>query len=135
MPCACRMYLTFQTYISLPLSFLSLPQPPAVPVLPPKYTTPAPAKHAAAAGATISAATVPSAEEVLAATTSAPSVWLAALDARLAYFSYVAGFQPGAADATLATVAAGADINAYANVARWLRSVQSFSAEDKALWA
>eukprot|EP01032_Pedospumella_encystans_P022856 gene22856-25885_t len=115
---------------------IDLSRPPAVPILPPKYTTPAPAKLAAAGAATISATTVPSAEEVQVASADASnSAWLSALDARLAYFSYVAGFQPGAADASLlaAVVAAGAE--GHANVARWLRSVQSFSAEERAQWA
>jgi len=117
---------------------IDLSRPPAVPILPPKYTTPAPAKQAAAGAATISATTVPSAEEVLAASADASnSAWLSALDARLAYFSYVAGFQPGAADARLvsAVVAAGASVEGHVNVARWLRSVQSFAAEERAQWA
>lgn len=113
-------------------------KPPAVPVLAPKYTTPAPAvRTAAASSRTMSAASVPTAEEVL---TAEGKPVLAALDARLMYFSYVGGFQPAAVDAKVSAAvsalpAPGLDASAFPNVARWLRSVQSFSADEVAQWA
>lgn len=106
-----------------------------MPILPPKYTTPAPAKHAASttAAATLSAATVPSAADAL---TAAAAGNLAPLETRLMYYSYVGGFQPTAADAQ-AVVTVFAVVNeqsATPNVARWMRSVRSFSTEEQALW-
>ena len=145
----------------IPSPFFSTPyvlaliytQPPAVPILPPKYTSPAPVKQpplASNAPAVISAATVPSAEEVLAACTTGAAAsgsdgGLAVLDARLMYFSYVGGFQPAAADAAVLSAitanagaggaeAAATAAAAHGNVARWLRSVQSFSAAETAQW-
>jgi glutathione S-transferase len=111
-----------------------------VPVLAPAYTTPAPASQPAVS-AFISASTVPSAEEVLAtisAAGDAPAAFTAALEARLAYYSYVGGFQPAAADLTASTAVLAAGEEACAalgcNSARWLRSVKSFSAEEMAEW-
>mmetsp|Transcript_54691 Transcript_54691/g.108027 ORF Transcript_54691/g.108027 Transcript_54691/m.108027 type:complete len:430 (-) Transcript_54691:104-1393(-) len=112
-------------------------RPPAVPILPPKYTTPAPAKTGPSdAARTMSAATVPSAEEAMGAD---GKVNLVALNNRLMYYSYVGGFQPAAVDARASAAvsalpAPGLDANAFPNVARWLRSVQSFSAEETAQW-
>ena len=111
-------------------------QPPAVPILPPKYTSPGPCVASRAATATMSASTVPSAADTL---TAEGKVNLAALDARLMFFSYVGGFQPTAADAKVSAAVAllpapGLDAALYSNVARWLRSVQSFTAAEIAQW-
>jgi glutathione S-transferase len=106
-----------------------------VPILPPAYTTPAPVKQTGNAR-TMSAATVPAAEETLSAD-GKPS--LTSLEARLMYFSYVGGFQPSAVDARVSAAvsalpAPGLDASAFPNVARWLRSVQSFTTEEVAQW-
>ena len=114
-------------------------KPPAVPILPPKYTSPAPVQQPGLTSVTtISAATVPTAEDVLASLTTA-SASLSALESRLMYYSYVGGFQPTAADAqalhaVLALPAPGFQADASPNAARWLRSVQSFTAAETAEW-
>lgn len=78
-------------------------QPPAVPILPPKYTTPGPTRSAGGKGpAADAAASVPTAEAVLQAFSGDEAANTAAamelLDARLRQFSYVSGYMPGKAD-------------------------------------
>mmetsp|Transcript_23496 Transcript_23496/g.39289 ORF Transcript_23496/g.39289 Transcript_23496/m.39289 type:complete len:637 (+) Transcript_23496:61-1971(+) len=116
-------------------------KPPRVPIFPPTYTTPAPveSKSSSSGGVMMTASSVPSVEQVLAAQVAGED-FAALLETRLMYFSYAAGFQPGAADVTLmaslepAAGAGASTANLALNTARWWRSVQSFTAEERAQW-
>lgn len=107
-------------------------------MLPPAYTTPAPAANSASATVNVTAANVPSIASILeaVAANTNPSATLNLLEHRLVYYSYVGGFQPAVADATvLAAITQHSFGNIdYPNIARWMRSVQSFNTNEIALW-
>lgn len=120
-------------------AIVDLSKPPREPVLPPKYVTPAPGvvKKATSAGATAtSTASIPSAAECI----LNGSVNMSALNDRLAFYSYLGGYRPSAADAAAfaaieaAAAAAVKQCEQNINVARWFRSIDSFSTEERAQW-
>ncbi len=107
-----------------------------MPVLPPAYVTPAPVYKRDAAPVvdlTQPSTATPSAEQVVGAD---GRVALERLEERLAFYSYVGGFLPSAADRSVMQLMQAEQLEAgiFPNVARWSRNVTSFSAEDVAAW-
>eukprot|EP01036_Dinobryon_divergens_P023760 gene23760-32146_t len=98
---------------------------PKQPVLPPTYTTPAPAKKSPSG-------TIAAKEFVW---KEGEPVDLTALNAQLSQFSYVAGYLPGKVDLRVKAAVTSVDDSLYPNVARWLRNIVSFSEEDAKNWA
>ncbi len=95
----------------------TLALPPAVPVLAPKYTTPAPA--------------VPVSSKPRVGT---GNIILSDLDALLLNFSYVEGYSPSKADSDVLAEIKGMDVSGYINVTRWLNNVSSFTDAERACW-
>ncbi len=93
--------------------------PPAVPVLPPKYTSPAPSKVTKSASAGIF---------------TNDKIDLVKLDALLLDFSYVSGYKPAKVDAEALQLCKALDLSSYANVKRWYNSVTSYSEEELSKW-
>ena len=60
---------------------------------------------------------------------------LVQLDAWLLSRSYVFGFEPTAADATVLALVGAADVKKYANVARWAKHISSFPEAKRAKFA
>jgi hypothetical protein len=97
-----------------------------VPVLPPAYTSPAPAKKVSSLGA------VPSISAII---SNESNVDLALLDQRLAIYSYISGFLPGKDDKRVKEILQETLLSTdFPNVIRWKRNIDSFSEEEIAAW-
>ena len=99
--------------------------PPAVPVLAPKYVTPAPTPDFVVRA---------SLADSIYVDTEETQVDLAKLDARLKDYSYVSGFRPAARDVKVMAAVGAQDISAFSNIGRWQRHIASFDGPEQAAW-
>eukprot|EP01038_Epipyxis_sp_PR26KG_P005387 gene5387-7470_t len=107
--------------------------PPAIPVLPPAYTTPAPVNK------TSVIAPPPSATISLSELIENGKVNIEVLDDHLKTYSYVGGYLPNKLDASVYEAikvdeVASATASVSLNTKRWLRNIANFSEADKLAW-
>jgi len=117
-------------------------QPPAVPILPPLYTTPAPSTKKSTQ--LVSASTLPTLEDIQSLLLvlkeegkegEVTNKLLVVIESRLMYYSYVAGFQPSAVDNAVYEVVRTVVVSdSYVNSARWKRSLESYSTVEREAW-
>ena len=100
----------------------------------PKYTSPKPQPLSGGTNLTTNLKAMPSDEEIF---INDISLNLDALDARLSYFSFISGFQPGKSDSKAINILLNSNTpsaSGHNNINRWFKHCNSYSLEERNKW-
>ena len=100
----------------------------------PKYTSPKPQPLSSGTTLTTNLKAMPTDEEIF---INDISLNLDALDARLSYFSFISGFQPGKSDSKAINILLKSNTpsaSGHNNINRWFKHCNSYSLEERNKW-